>query len=160
MRTLLAVLLLAGPALANIPSAYLACQDKAEGDACRMVGPQFGQCVRDTLCEDPPGDDVDECVLCVDGCWAKDDGDACLQPFTNEPGVCSLQERCTDDPDKSFAECNRCVEGRVATTEPEEGCSAAVGLGVAVPWGLILLAGAWQLRRRPARQKKQSKSMG
>lgn len=148
MTRLVALLLLTGPALANIPAAYLACKDKPEGDACRMVGPQFGQCVRDTLCDDPAGDDVDECVLCVDGCWAKDDGDPCLQTFTNEPGVCRLQERCTDDPEKSFSECNRCVEGDLPRTEPEEGCSAAVGLGVGVPWGLILLALGWQLRRR------------
>ncbi|MCA9526742.1 MAG: hypothetical protein KC549_10670 [Myxococcales bacterium] len=139
-------LLVAGPAVANVPSAYLACQDKAEGAPCRMVGPQFGACVRDTLCEDPPDDDVDVCLLCVDPCWGRADGEACLQTATNEPGVCALQDRCTDKEETSFLECNRCVPGRVGATDPEEGCQA--GVGYAAPWLFILLALGWQLRRR------------
>lgn len=145
------LLLVAAPAVANIPAAYLACKDKALGDACRLVGPQYGECVLDTLCVDTPEIETNECVLCVDGCWGKLDGDPCLQAATNEPGVCALQDRCTDRPSTSFAECNRCVPGEVSETTPSDGCSAGPATLATVPWIFILLALGWQLRRRKAR---------
>lgn len=151
MRSLLALPLLLLPltAGANVPAAYLACDGKVEGDPCRLVGPSYGSCVRDTLCEDTAEIEADECLLCVDPCWGKLDGDPCLRTIDNSPGVCELQDRCTDKPETSFLECNRCVEGRVASTEPDEGCSfTAQREGLALVWGLILLAAFRQWRRR------------
>ena len=91
-------------AKANIPAAYLACEGAEEGSACSLPGPQFGVCVRDSLCEDLEETSVNECVLCVDGCWAGRDGEACIRPWSGEMGIC-----CTDPPETSFEECRRCV---------------------------------------------------
>lgn len=150
MRTLaplIAFTLLAGPTLANVPAAYLACEDKGEGDPCRLVGPSFGECVLDTLCEDTPEIEANECLLCVDSCWGKDDGAPCLHPLDNTPGVCELQDRCTDREETSFAECNRCVRGAVATTEPDDCSMSPRDGGLAVVWALILGVGWRQWRR-------------
>ena len=96
-------------ALANIPAAYLACEGAAEGAECALPGPQFGRCVRDTLCQDIVETAVDECVLCVDECWASEDGAQCIRPWSGEMGVCETQDQCTDPPETSFEECRRCV---------------------------------------------------
>lgn len=104
---------------ANIPAAYLACEGAPEGAECALPGPQFGVCTRDTLCEDIPETVVDECVLCVDGCWAGQDGDSCIRPWSGVDGVCETQDRCTDPVETSFEECRRCVEiGEVTSHGP------------------------------------------
>lgn len=94
---------------ANIPAAYLACEGAPEGSECSLAGPQFGVCIRDTLCVDLEQTSVDECVLCVDGCWAGRDGESCIRPWTGEEGICETQDRCTDRVETSFEECRRCV---------------------------------------------------
>lgn len=98
-------------AYANIPAAYLACEGAEERAPCSLPGPQYGVCIRDTLCEDPPETSVNECVICVDECWASQDGEECVRPWTGELGVCESQDRCTDKIETSFEECRRCVEG-------------------------------------------------
>ena len=108
----------ASDALANIPAAYLACEGAPEGSACSLPGPQFGVCVRDTLCVDSEITAVDECVLCVDGCWADVDGASCVRPWSGEEGVCETQDRCTDRIETSFEECRRCV--RLPEPEPDD----------------------------------------
>ena len=55
---------------------------------------------------------MNECVICVDECWASQDGLECIRPWTGELGVCESQDRCTDKPETSFEECRRCVEGK------------------------------------------------
>ena len=96
---------------ANIPAAYLACEGAEDRAPCALPGPQYGVCVRDTLCNDPPETNVNECVICVDECWAGQDGAECIRPWTGELGVCESQARCTDKEETSFEECRRCVEG-------------------------------------------------
>ena len=95
---------------ANIPAAYLACEGAEERAPCALPGPQYGVCITDTLCTDPPETAVNECVICVDECWASQDGLECVRPWTGELGVCESQDRCTDKPETSFEECRRCVE--------------------------------------------------
>lgn len=112
--------------LANIPAAYLACEGAPEGSDCSLPGPQFGVCVRDTLCVDLEQTAVDECVLCVDGCWAGRDGESCVRPWTGEEGICETQDRCTDRLETSFEECRRCVslssiDQGVSAEEPVKG---------------------------------------
>lgn len=97
---------------ANIPAAYLACEGAAERAPCALPGPQYGVCITDTLCTDPPETSVNECVICVDECWASQDGLECVRPWTGELGVCESQDRCTDKPETSFEECRRCVDGK------------------------------------------------
>ncbi len=104
---------------ANIPAAYLACEGAEERAPCALPGPQYGVCITDTLCTDPPETSVNECVICVDECWASQDGLACVRPWTGEMGVCESQDRCTDKPETSFEECRRCVEG-MAWSENDE----------------------------------------
>lgn len=108
---------------ANIPAAYLACEGALEGAECSLPGPQYGICVRDTLCEDITETTVDECVLCVDGCWAGKDGDECVRPWSGDPGICETQDLCTDPPETSFEECRRCVLPLDTKDTPStEGC--------------------------------------
>ena len=116
-------------ALANIPAAYLACEGAQEGEPCVMTGPQYGACVRDTLCEDPPETRVNECVLCVDACWAQEEGSSCVRPWTGEEGVCEAQERCTDREETSFTECVRCVELPPPSKEMREATGCVQGAG-------------------------------
>ena len=105
---------------ANIPAAYLACEGADEGAECSLPGPQFGICVRDVLCDDIAETTVDECVLCVDGCWAGNDGDDCIRPWSGEVGICETQDRCTDPPETSFEECRRCVLPLDSTSDVDE----------------------------------------
>ncbi len=105
---------------ANIPAAYLACEGAEERAPCSLPGPQYGVCIRDTLCTDPPETSVNECVICVDECWASEDGLECIRPWTGEYGVCESQERCTDKLETSFDECRRCVEGEPWQAESED----------------------------------------
>ncbi len=133
-------------ATANIPAAYFACEGAEDGDHCQLPGPTYGNCVLDTLCEDPDDTEVNECLLCVDGCWGSEPETFCIKrDGTN--GVCQMQERCTKDPEKSFEQCNRCVDGDIERTDPEGGCSSA-NLSAASPWLFIILLGFWQTRRR------------
>lgn len=143
------------PAQANVPSAYLACAHAEPGDACTLVGPEYGACVLDTLCTPNRDLDVNNCLLCVDPCWDQAPNTACTRR-DGTPGVCEVQDRCTDDPYKSFAECNRCVAGtpteEVPETKDDSGCVGA-GLGGVSwrglwPWALVLLGFGVQLRRR------------
>lgn len=115
------------PVLANIPTAYLACEGANIGDRCSLPGPEYGTCTRDTLCVDPPDTKINECVLCVDDCWALVDGDACTRRFTGTPGICQTQMQCTDKEATSFKECQRCVaEDAMAqiddSSNAQEGC--------------------------------------
>ena len=115
---------------ANIPAAYLACEGAEERSNCSLPGPQFGVCIRDVLCEDIEETSVDECVLCVDGCWAGRDGDDCIRPWTGEMGICETQDRCTDPPETSFEECRRCVlplDSRVNVDEHDSAESTTRG---------------------------------
>lgn len=147
---LLLLLALAGPAAANVPAAYIACDGIDEGGNCSLPGPRYGVCVRDTLCADDAATDEDDCLLCVDPCWGTDEaGGYCVQ-ITGEDGVCQPQDRCTDKPETSFRECNRCVDGEVPRTEPDEGGCAAIDAAATLPWLAILLALGLQLRRRRA----------
>jgi uncharacterized protein (TIGR03382 family) len=133
-------------ALANIPAAYFACEGAESGDHCQLPGPTYGNCVLDTLCEDPEDTDVNECLLCVDGCWDSDPDEFCIQrDGTN--GVCQEQDRCTSDPEKSFRQCNRCVDGDIHRTDPDSGCSA-IDLSATAPWILVLWVAFLQVRRR------------
>ena len=96
-------------AWSNIPSAYFACEGAAEQEDCQTPGPRYGNCVLDTKCEDPEDTDVNECLLCVDGCWGRPSGGPCRRA-DGEMGRCEQQSKCTTDPDKSFNQCNRCVK--------------------------------------------------
>ena len=115
-RSLLALLLslfaviISHPARANIPAAYLACEGATPKEACVITGPQYGVCLRDTLCQDPEETSVNECLLCVDACWDLPEGSTCIRPWTGAEGRCEAQEQCTDKPETSFQECVRCVE--------------------------------------------------
>ena len=97
-------------AWANIPAAYLACEGANPKEACVITGPQYGACLRDTLCQDPEETAVDECLLCVDACWDLTEGSLCIRPWTGEEGRCEAQAQCTDKPETSFLECMRCIE--------------------------------------------------
>jgi uncharacterized protein (TIGR03382 family) len=149
MRRMLFLLLVMSPlvAQANVPAAYLACDGAAEGDACVLVGPQYGKCVRDTLCEPDPEAAVDICLLCVDPCWDQGPDTECVRR-DGTAGVCEAQDRCTDDAEKSFTECNRCVEGRATGLDPSSGGCTAADLQTALPWALIVLLLGVQRRRR------------
>jgi hypothetical protein len=107
---------------ANIPAAYLACEGAELREDCVMTGPQYGVCLRDTLCEDPPETEVNECVLCVDACWGQEEGSSCVRPWTGEVGICEAQDQCTDREETSFQECMRCVEPPPSSAQAEEGC--------------------------------------
>lgn len=151
-RPLLCLLLLLTPAWANVPAAYLACDGAAEGDPCVRVGPQYGKCVRDTLCTPDPDEPVDICLLCVDPCWNQDEATECVQR-DGTAGVCALQAQCTDDPEKSFIECNRCVAGRAPGVEPTEAGCRAADVQTALPWALLVLLLGVQARRGPRRRR-------
>lgn len=150
----LGLLLIAGVAHANIPAAFFACEGAEQGEPCSMPGPFFGNCVRDTLCTDNPDTDVDECLLCVDPCWAGLPPETYCTRHDGEDGICEPQDMCTPDPEKSFAQCNRCVEGQIDQIEPTTGCVAAPGWRrstralVAGAWVLLLVGVGRQLRRR------------
>ena len=153
MKPLILLLILVTPAAANVPAAFFACEGADPGDPCNKPGPEYGACVLDTLCTDDPDTEVNECLLCVDPCWAGlEAGSFCVR-FDGQDGICAPQDQCTTDPDKSFAQCNRCVRGDIARTEPGEGgCAATPGRArVIVPWLALLLVGALQLRRRRRR---------
>ncbi len=137
----MALMLWAASAAANIPAAFFACEGAGHGDACTLPGPEYGNCVRDTLCEDDPDTEVDECLLCVDPCWSGlAPGTYCVR-FDGTDGICEPQANCTPDPEKSFEQCNRCVVGEVARTEPQDACAAAPGrAGSRVVIGLVWLA--------------------
>ena len=150
MRHLVLAALFAAPAYANIPAAFHACRGIEDGEPCqRPAGLAGGRCVRDTLCtpdeEDP---DTDECLLCHDACFGQDVDTDCLQA-NGEPGVCVAlgADVCTENEATSFKECHRCEAGETPTKEPEDGC-ASVDSAAAIPWALLLLIGAFQLRRR------------
>lgn len=108
---------------ANIPAAYLACEGAELKADCVMTGPQYGICLKDTLCEDPPETEVNECVLCVDACWGQPEGTSCIRPWTGEEGICEAQQQCTDREETSFQECMRCVELVVESSAQNEGCA-------------------------------------
>ena len=140
-------------AWANIPAAYLACEGAELREPCVMTGPQYGVCLQDTLCEDPPETPVNECVLCVDACWGQEEGTSCVRPWTGEEGVCEAQERCTDREETSFQECMRCVEPMMVAQESvEEGCASAARAGRAEGVTLLSLilavGGVFCVRRR------------
>ena len=107
---------------ANIPAAYLACEDAEPGVACVMTGPQYGACILDTLCTDPEETFVNGCLLCVDECWNGQEGQRCIRPWTGEEGECELQTQCTDRVETSFLECMRCVQLDVKSNEDDQGC--------------------------------------
>ena len=148
---LLLLLLAASPAGANVPAAFFACEDLADGDPCqRPAGLQGGRCVRDTLCSADDIPDVDECVLCHDACFDQAPGTACLQA-TGESGICVVlpPNVCTELERTSFKECHRCESGQVDKTSPDEGCTVSgPGAAATFPWVLLLGIGLLQLRRR------------
>lgn len=146
--TVLSLLLLfcSGAALANVPAAYFACEGAEGGDHCQLPGPIYGNCVLDTLCEDPSDTEVNECLLCVDGCWGSEPGEFCIRRDGRD-GVCEAQTDCTPDPEKSFKQCNRCVTGDIERTDPEAGCSAQA-LNTTTPWLFVILLIFLQSRRR------------
>lgn len=134
---------------ANIPAAYLACEGAALRESCVMTGPQYGVCLRDTLCEDPQETPVNECVLCVDACWDQDEGTSCVRPWTGEEGVCEAQERCTDREETSFQECMRCVElSEPVSSGGEEGCAGAPMGGITLFSLILSVFGALCVRTR------------
>jgi hypothetical protein len=148
----LSMVLISHPsALANIPAAYLACEGAQEGEPCVMTGPQYGACLRDTLCEDPPETRVNECVLCVDACWAQGEGSSCVRPWSGEEGVCELQDRCTDREETSFTECVRCVELPPPSKDMRESAGCMQGAGARERFVLLfaLLCVALGLARAP-----------
>jgi hypothetical protein len=107
--------------------------------------------VLDTLCEDTPEVEANECLLCVDPCWGRPSGEPCLRTLDNSPGICELQDRCTDREETSFAECNRCVEGSLEPGDPDEGCAFSPRHGgLALVWMFIVM-GAWRQWRRGVR---------
>lgn len=155
---LLALAVVAAPlsAAANVPAAFFACEGAADGDPCSMPGPFYGNCVRDTRCTDDPDTGPDECLLCVDPCWAGLAPGAYCTRFDGADGICEPQMMCTTDPEKSFAQCNRCVEGDIARTDPASGGCAAAGpsggaWAAGGAWALLLLVGGAQWRRRRGR---------
>ncbi|MEE2787362.1 MAG: hypothetical protein VX589_08490 [Myxococcota bacterium] len=127
------ILLTVGLAQANIPSAYFACEGADEQDECQTPGPRYGHCVLDTKCEDPEDTEVNECLLCVDGCWGRPSGGPCRRT-DGEMGRCEQQSRCTTDPEKSFNQCNRCVK------LPATAAGGAIAGGM--PGGATLQGGA------------------
>ena len=145
-----------GEAQANIPSAYFACEGATEGDHCQTLGPRYGNCVLDTLCEDPPDTDVNECLLCVDGCWGSEPGDDCVRRDGSE-GVCVMNTNCTTDPNKSFQQCNRCspIRNESAATGEDAGCHSINAFAVS-PW--ILILGLLAASRRPNQSHQRSPS--
>ena len=143
LTTLLTTLLARAHAHANIPAAYLACEGAPLGEPCVMTGPQYGVCLLDALCADPPSTAINECVLCVDACWGlRAEGEGCVRPWTGEEGVCEAQARCTDRAETSFLECVRCVApssppSPLAGSPPEQlGCSSRRGGAPLLP-GLL-----------------------
>jgi len=138
-------LLLPWAASANIPAAYFACEGADNGAPCQLPGPTYGNCVLDTLCEDPATTEVNECLLCVDGCWGMAPDEFCVQDDGSD-GVCRKQDQCTTDPEKSFDQCNWCVDGDIERTDPDSGCNQG-GHRAVIPWLLILMAAAFQIRR-------------
>ena len=149
IRCIALSLCLAGAAYANVPAAFYACEDADEGVECHVPGPVYGNCVRDTLCNDDPDTHVDECLLCVDPCWGRDEaGGPCLRR-DRTMGVCELQDRCTSEPVKSFRQCNRCVRARPAmvTVHDDGGGCASVSPAAYVPWFFVLLLGLSPTRR-------------
>lgn len=139
--------LLGSLALANVPAAYLACEGAKNSDNCQLPGPRYGNCVLDTLCEDPQTTDVNECLLCVDGCWDLPPGSFCLQG-DGADGVCRKQDRCTTDPEKSFDQCNWCVSGDVQRTDVEDGGCQQTGRLAYGPWILLGLIALYQVTTR------------
>ena len=109
------------PALANVPAAYFACEGAENGDSCQLPGPVYGNCVLDTLCNDPENTLVNECLLCVDGCWGLEPDSFCIQQDGTD-GVCQAQDQCTTDPDKSFDQCNWCMSGDIPRQAAADGC--------------------------------------
>lgn len=146
----LLVALAAAPAAANVPAAFWACEGAEHGDPCRMPGGYHGNCLLDTLCEDDdPDTEVNECLICRDGCGAQEPGTGCVRRDGSH-GVCVAQDPagCTDLPETSFDECNRCEAGEPPPVPAEDAGCAATDAAVAAPWALLLLAAALQLRRR------------
>lgn len=136
--------------LANIPTAYLACEGANVGDRCSLPGPEYGTCTRDTLCEDPSDTKINECVLCVDDCWSLENGDACTRRFTGTPGVCQIQMQCTDKIETSFKECQRCVQESVINAhelDDQEASCQSVKINT-VWWGLCFLGGGLLIKRK------------
>ncbi len=156
IRCITLSLFIAGVAHGNVPAAFYACEDADEGVECHVPGPVYGNCVRDTLCNDNPDTPVDECLLCVDPCWGRDEeGGACLRR-DRTMGVCELQDRCTSEPVKSFRQCNRCVRvrpamdaGTVVVEDDEGGGCASVSPAAYVPWFFVILLGLSPTRRFP-----------
>ena len=143
MRTVFIFLLLLSfppTGLANVPAAYFACEGADNGDSCQLPGPVYGNCVLDTLCDDPEATPVNECLLCVDGCWGLEPDSFCIQQDGSD-GVCQAQDQCTTDPDKSFDQCNWCTSGDIPRQAAADGCrqseSDSVWLWALIIFGLI-----------------------
>jgi hypothetical protein len=136
--------------LANIPTAYLACEGANVGDRCSLPGPEYGTCTRDTLCEDPPDTKINECVLCVDDCWSLANADPCTRRFTGTPGICQIQMQCTDKIETSFKECQRCVqESLMNDNEVDDQEASCQSLKINDVWGgMLFLVGILMKRRR------------
>ena len=136
---------------ANVPAAYFACEGAESGDNCQLPGPRYGNCILDTLCEDPTNTEVNECLLCVDGCWGMSSGEFCIQS-NGQDGICEAQDMCTTDPEKSFDQCNWCVAGDIKRVAPstDAGC-VSVSDRDALPLAFILLLAGiqWRRQRRP-----------
>lgn len=116
-----------GVARANVPVAYFACEGADDGASCDLVGGTVGNCVRDTLCQSPPG--VDQCLLCVDGCWAGLDSGALCTQLGGAEGRCAFQgaSLCTGRDETSFNECMRCTPLRCAGSQPGAPCVRPYG---------------------------------
>ena len=132
---------------ANVPSAYFACEGAEPGDSCQLPGPQYGSCILDTRCEDPKNTTVNECLLCVDGCWGHAPDSFCVQRDGSD-GVCRQQSQCTTDPEKSFDQCNWCVSGDVTRQAAEDGGCQQIRSFVFIPWFLLGLIAFYQLKNR------------
>ena len=135
-----------GTTLANVPAAYFACEGASHGDHCQLPGPRYGNCVLDTLCEDPSETAVNECLLCVDGCWGLVENQACIMRDGSD-GVCQGQNDCTTDPEKSFDQCNWCVEGDIPRNQPKDGGCTSTDAYILWPWAICALLAARQCRR-------------
>lgn len=60
----LALVLIASPALANAPAPWWACEGKAAGDTCDLYPSGKGLCGVQANCTDDPSTTVDECLFC------------------------------------------------------------------------------------------------
>ena len=140
-------------AMGNVPASYFACDGSSDGHGCRMVGPFFGRCTVDTLCEDDEEDpsliNINECLLCVDECWSRPLGENCIITRSGQRGVCTAIPNCTPDDEKSFLVCQRCTSGVVNRIAPVDGCDQALGSARWIIYGTVIVLLWLNLRRRP-----------